>query len=69
MNPANFHESGCAVCGALTLLKASVPSSDLSFQYLEQYAEKVTRKERKHAADPIEHINGPVIASDVRLCA
>ncbi len=67
MNPDNFHESGCAVCGALTLIKSSVPSSELSFQYLEQYAEKVTRKERKHAADPIEHITGPVIASRCKI--
>ncbi len=26
MNPANFHESGCAVCGGLTLIKSSVPT-------------------------------------------
>ncbi len=31
MNPSNFDESGCAVCGGLTLLNSSMPHLGLLF--------------------------------------
>ncbi len=62
MNPSNFDESGCAVCGGLTLINSSLPISDFSYEYLEEYAEQTTRIERKcNTTDPINYIHGPVI--------
>ncbi len=67
MDPSKFHESGCAVCGSLTLIHLSVPTSDLSFEYLTQYAEKTTRMERKLASDLVQPINGPVVDSTCKI--
>lgn len=53
MDPMNFHESGCAVCGGLTQTDLSTSISDLSFDYLEAYAATVTRKERNSVTDPV----------------
>ncbi len=67
MNPSNFNESGCAVCGGRTLLNCSVPISDLSYEYLDECAEKVTRKERKHSTEPVNYIQGPVIDKKCKI--
>ncbi len=47
MDPSKFHESGVQFADLLALIHLSVPTSDLSFEYLTQYAEKTTRMERK----------------------
>lgn len=67
MQPYNFQESGCAVCGALTLTHLALPVKDLCFDYLRDYAETTTRKERRDASDPVEPINGPVIDYNCKI--
>ncbi|KAJ7637964.1 hypothetical protein DFH06DRAFT_1002091 [Mycena polygramma] len=60
----NFVEAGCAVCGYLTPLKMLTPlksyAGDLSL--LECEGEGVTRKERFSLLEPIEELQGPVLA-------
>ncbi len=48
-------------------LDSSIPITDLSFDYLEKYAEKTTRRERKHVNDPVQPIDGPVIDPKCRI--
>ncbi len=67
MNPSNYDESGCAVCGGLTLLNSSLPLSDFSYEYLEIDSEKCTRIERKHSSEPITYIQGPVIDNKCKI--
>ncbi len=67
MDTANFHESGCAVCGALTLIHLSVSTKELSFEYLKEFAESITRKERKDVTDPVQPVDGPVIDQKCKI--
>ncbi len=67
MDTANFHESGCAVCGALTLIHLSVSTKELSFEYLKEFAESITWKERKDVTDPVQPVDGPVIDQKCKI--
>ncbi|KLO04989.1 hypothetical protein SCHPADRAFT_808959, partial [Schizopora paradoxa] len=67
LDPCNFHESGCAVCGALTQLNLSVPLDGLPLEHLKDFDGKFTRKERKTSADPILPVDGPVINRDCKI--
>ena len=70
LDPSNFHESGCAVCGRLTPLNMSSSIDNFDLGYLSTYADKVTRKQRRSINDPIEGISGPVADFSCRIvCA
>jgi hypothetical protein len=64
LSPENLEESGCAVCGKLTKnLEMTVKSDlDLNWELLERPS--VTRKERFSSDDPIEELEGPIMAED-----
>lgn len=61
IQPHNFEEAGCKVCGELTKLTNLHHLDGLCFDYLRSHGHEVTRKERKSAEDPIEPIEGPVL--------
>ncbi|KAJ7441883.1 hypothetical protein FB451DRAFT_1057968 [Mycena latifolia] len=62
MRPRQFLESGCAVCGCLVSVKKLSPIGDFTryFEVLEKSG--VTRKERFSSTDPIEELDGPILA-------
>ncbi|KAJ7710366.1 hypothetical protein B0H17DRAFT_911511, partial [Mycena rosella] len=67
--PERFVEDGCAVCGMLTP-RAQLTVLDVfqgSLALLE--ADGVTRRERFSTGDPIEELDGPVLAHGcTQLC-
>ncbi|KAJ6597880.1 hypothetical protein B0H10DRAFT_1826856, partial [Mycena sp. CBHHK59/15] len=58
MHPSSFVESGCAVCGCLLL--TSLSKFEGSLALLIRLG--ITRKERFSSSDPIEELEGPVLA-------
>ncbi|KAF8187235.1 hypothetical protein K438DRAFT_1488480, partial [Mycena galopus ATCC 62051] len=63
MLPARFMESGCAVCGRLTQNTELTLMSDLDLPWESLVVDDVTRKERSEESDPIEALEGPVLAA------
>ncbi|KAJ7445309.1 hypothetical protein FB451DRAFT_1055673, partial [Mycena latifolia] len=69
MLPVRFLENGCAVCGRLTPITELSPLADFQGNLDILHAEGVTRKERYRMDDPIEDLDGPVLAEDcTQLC-
>jgi hypothetical protein len=64
VDPANFQEAGCAVCGLLVPFTELTPKADLDLNYNVLNATGVTCKEQTFSGDPIAEIEGPVIADD-----
>ena len=62
MNPNQFEEAGCAVCGRLTCLTDLINKHELKISWDILTISGVTRKERHHHNDPIEDMEGPVLA-------
>jgi hypothetical protein len=65
MSPTEFEESGCAVCGKLTLIKdlQKLSKVDLNMEILKQKG--VSQKERKSSNDKLEDLDGPIIEDDL----
>ena len=62
MSPENFMESGCAVCGELTVLTQLQKLSNLENIDLDVLRQDgVTRKERHSANDPIADLDEPIL--------
>jgi hypothetical protein len=59
--PASFEESGCTICGRLTLCTELIPVKDCGCDLSLLNAPGVTRKERFASDDPLEELAGPVI--------
>ena len=57
-DPSRLNESGCAVCGHLTIVNDSVPIQDLDLEYLRPFTRKVTRRERQNANEPVRPVDG-----------
>ena len=68
----NFEESGCAVCGKLTLLTDLQKLSELELNLDVLIQQGVTQIERKSSSDHFNDINGPVFEKDLnsicKLC-
>ncbi|KAJ7865750.1 hypothetical protein B0H14DRAFT_2347813 [Mycena olivaceomarginata] len=64
INPENFEEAGCAVCGLLVPFTELTPKAQLDLNYDVLTVLGVTRKERKHSEEPIEEVEGPVMAEE-----
>ena len=64
-SPAEFEESGCAICGKLTLIKDLWKKSelDLNIEILKQKG--VSQRERKSSNDSLEDLNGPIIEDNL----
>ena len=60
-----FEESGCAVCGKLTLLTELQKLSDLDLDLNILYQQGVTQVERHFPTDPLIEIQGPVLDNDL----
>ncbi|KAJ7824418.1 hypothetical protein B0H13DRAFT_1658519, partial [Mycena leptocephala] len=58
LNPTAFEESGCAVCGELTVNSELTHWDELDVDWSLLEVGGVTRKERLSANDPIEEIEG-----------
>jgi len=69
MRPAAFVESGCAVCGCLVSGKLVTPLSKYEGILALLIRAGVTRNERSSSTDPIEELEGPVLASIYELSA
>ncbi|KAJ7781445.1 hypothetical protein B0H16DRAFT_1299532, partial [Mycena metata] len=68
-NPEEFVESGCAVCGMLYPQDKLSPLAEYPGELSCLEMPGVTRKERRHTDEPIEEINGPVLAENcTALC-
>ncbi|KAJ7305399.1 hypothetical protein DFH08DRAFT_721191, partial [Mycena albidolilacea] len=61
--PAAFEESGCAVCGRLTNNANLSPKDNLNVDWSLLASNRTTRKERLSAEDPIEELDGPILAA------
>ncbi|KAJ3935822.1 MAG: hypothetical protein NXY57DRAFT_1046468 [Lentinula lateritia] len=57
----HFEESGCSVCGQLTLKKDLSPLSHVKNCLHILEAEGVTREPRQESTDPIQELKGPVL--------
>ncbi|KAJ7442870.1 hypothetical protein FB451DRAFT_1001872, partial [Mycena latifolia] len=62
MRPKSFVESGCAVCGSLVQRKFLTPLSKYEGSLALLIRKGVTRKERFSLSNPIEELEGPVLA-------
>ena len=60
-SPSAFEESGCAVCGELTLRANLTPIQDSGCDLSSLTSDGVTRKERLSSKDPIQELDGPII--------
>ena len=64
LSPERIIETGCAVCGSLTIQQSLLPLADFDtefFQPLCRPGEGVTKGERLTPLDPHDEISGPVI--------
>ncbi|KAJ7683319.1 hypothetical protein B0H17DRAFT_942008 [Mycena rosella] len=69
VSPRNFVEHGCAVCGWLVPRKSLTPLSAFQGDLGLLIVPGVTKKERFSVEDPIEDIEGPVLAAAcTRIC-
>ncbi|KAJ6628647.1 hypothetical protein B0H10DRAFT_1777949 [Mycena sp. CBHHK59/15] len=62
MHPSSFVESGCAVRGCLVARRLLTPLSKFEGSLALLIHPGVTRKERFSSSDPIEELEGPVLA-------
>ncbi|KAJ7629524.1 hypothetical protein DFH06DRAFT_1006075, partial [Mycena polygramma] len=62
VSPRNFVEAGCAVCGCLVQLKNLTLLDEFDGSLALLVRSGVTRKERFSLSDPIEELEGPVLA-------
>ncbi|KAJ3544805.1 hypothetical protein NMY22_g2652 [Coprinellus aureogranulatus] len=61
LKPAAFEESGCAVCGQLTLLTNLIPLADVDCSLDPLIELGLARKERLNFNQPIEYETGPIL--------
>jgi hypothetical protein len=67
MSPKNFEEVGCAICGELALKSKSVLLKDTSIKLdMLRSLDSITRKERKTENDPVECLEGPILAPNLQ---
>lgn len=66
VDPVQIEESGCAVCGQLTLNTELTPIKDLELNWELLKRPGVTRKERFSDDDHIEELDGPIFADNCR---
>jgi len=64
-SPQAFEESGCAICGKLTLLTELQNLSELELNLNVLIQQGVTQIERKYSDDDFEDINGPILEKDL----
>ena len=64
-SPAELEESGCAICGNLTLIKdlKKISKLDLNMEILKQKG--VSQKERKSSYDKLADLDGPIIEDNL----
>ncbi|KAJ7710923.1 hypothetical protein B0H17DRAFT_915076 [Mycena rosella] len=62
MRPKSFVEAGCAVCGRLTPQRFLTPLNKYEGSLALLIRSGVTRKERFSLDEPIEELDGPVLA-------
>ncbi|KAJ7149837.1 hypothetical protein C8R43DRAFT_825666, partial [Mycena crocata] len=62
VQPDRFLEAGCAVCGRLTPLAELTELSKFKGNLSHLKGDNVTRKERFQSSDPVEQLDGPVLA-------
>ncbi|KAJ6487819.1 hypothetical protein C8R45DRAFT_783523, partial [Mycena sanguinolenta] len=62
VHPDCFKEAGCAVCGRLTRLTELTPITSFKPSLNILVVQGVTRKERKSLNDPVQELDGPVLA-------
>ncbi|KAF8134058.1 hypothetical protein K438DRAFT_1482473, partial [Mycena galopus ATCC 62051] len=63
MSPDNFVEKGCAVCGRLTIMAELTLMSEVTLNWDLLANDEATRRERNEISEPIQAINGPVLAA------
>jgi hypothetical protein len=63
ISPTEFKESGCAICGKLTLIKDLQKLSEVNIEILKQKG--VSQKERKSSNDKLADLDGPIIEDDL----
>ncbi|PBK92375.1 hypothetical protein ARMGADRAFT_874147, partial [Armillaria gallica] len=71
MDPYNFEESGCAICGRLTPVSKLSPKRALHnmFHVLDRAGCSLTRTERLCDTDPVQEISGPILDKSCdRIC-
>ncbi|KAJ7109038.1 hypothetical protein C8R43DRAFT_905040 [Mycena crocata] len=66
LSPKEFVEAGCAVCGCLVPRKKLTTLTKFEGSLGLLIRPGVTRKERFRSADPIEEMEGPVLADDCK---
>ncbi|KAJ7164300.1 hypothetical protein C8R46DRAFT_858110, partial [Mycena filopes] len=66
VKPSQFIEAGCAVCGHLVQQKYLTPLEDYRGDLSILEVAGVTRRERFSSLDPIQDIEGPVLAGGCR---
>jgi hypothetical protein len=65
----SLNEEGCAVCGCLFASKELKLLSEVNNKLDILCNTEVTCKPRANVKDPVEHINGPVLASECdKIC-
>ena len=64
-SPKAFEESGCAVCGKLTLFTELHKLSKLELDLNVLTQQGVTQIERKSSDDVLEDINGPILEQEL----
>jgi hypothetical protein len=64
ISPRSFMERGCAVCGYLTAIKQLTPLTEYKGNLNILVGPGVTRRERFSLADPIQELEGPILADD-----
>jgi hypothetical protein len=62
VQPSQFVEAGCAVCGRLTPLAELTPLTELNGSLDHLRGDSVTRKEIFRSSDPLEELPGPILA-------
>ena len=68
-SPQNFEESGCAVCGKLTLFTELQKLSELELNLNVLTQQSVTQIERKSSDDDFKDINGPILEKNLdKIC-
>lgn len=67
LSPASFEESGCAVCGLLTLRTQLLPLDELKCSLLPLVEPGLVRLERRLCSDPVRYASGPVLATGLTM--
>ena len=68
-SPQAFEESGCAVCGKLTLLTELQNLSELELDLNVSIQQGITQIERKSSNDDFKDINGPIFENGLnKIC-